>query len=369
MQGAADGSPAAAAAGAGAATNDTNNHNNNVKADNDHTGVPDMNDLTDDVSAHILYVPGSIVPKSKKYLYKLIDIRIASVDLTVDNKNVQSRKLWGGHNQLYTDDSDAVAILLHTGAALISHAAPAHTGMSAIFRILPAQATYIGSTKNGYKSRTWTSGYERCSLQLVRCSVIDGPTISTVARASSRVKSETVGSSDAAVSTKQHTAPVIHMYEVNQSRNTARNSKRRCLTDITVLYNLTNQPILKYALGLIGDRGLQESEWTAARLKREVFYFETYSNIVYELSRDNTSTTKSGKRVESSGGGATFDKYRWSLIQPSNKVDTHVPAGKEYAQIIADGLDFDEIEWSTDFVVIRGVQYPLHKFTSKPITH
>lgn len=42
-----------------------------------------------------------------------------------------------------------------------------------------------------------------------------------------------------------------------------------------MLYNLVNEPWLKYSSMAIADRGLKSSHWTAARLRGEVLYLET----------------------------------------------------------------------------------------------
>jgi hypothetical protein len=42
-----------------------------------------------------------------------------------------------------------------------------------------------------------------------------------------------------------------------------------------VLYNLCNEPWLKYSLGAIADRSLKSKHWTSVRLRAEVLYMET----------------------------------------------------------------------------------------------
>lgn len=56
----------------------------------------DIHDFDGTVSAYITYVQGSIIKKTKNYENKYIDIRIGSSDLTLDNRNVMTRQLWGG---------------------------------------------------------------------------------------------------------------------------------------------------------------------------------------------------------------------------------------------------------------------------------
>ena len=40
-------------------------------------------------------------------------------------------------------------------------------------------------------------------------------------------------------------------------------------------FNLCMEPWLKYAMHLVADQGLQRSQWTSARLLRDVLYVET----------------------------------------------------------------------------------------------
>jgi hypothetical protein len=42
-----------------------------------------------------------------------------------------------------------------------------------------------------------------------------------------------------------------------------------------VLYNLVQEPWLKYCVSAIADRGLKSSYWTSSRLREEVLYLET----------------------------------------------------------------------------------------------
>lgn len=55
----------------------------------------------------IAYVPGGMMPKLQRYLGKIIEVRIPAKYLTVKNREVSSKQLWG--TDVYTDDSDAVA--------------------------------------------------------------------------------------------------------------------------------------------------------------------------------------------------------------------------------------------------------------------
>ena len=45
--------------------------------------------------------------------------------------------------------------------------------------------------------------------------------------------------------------------------------------EVSVQYNLCNEPWLKYTLSAIADRGLKRSQWTSSRLLDEALMLET----------------------------------------------------------------------------------------------
>lgn len=55
--------------------------------------------------------------------------------------------------------------------------------------------------------------------------------------------------------------------------------------EVTVQYNLCNEPRIKYSMAAVADRGLKPSQWTSARLRGEVLVLETHRTR-YELSRN-----------------------------------------------------------------------------------
>lgn len=59
------------------------------------------------------------------------------------------------------------------------------------------------------------------------------------------------------------------------TRSTTGSSRHKPVTEVTVLYNLCNEPWLKYSMSSIADRGLKSSQWTSSRLREEVLYLET----------------------------------------------------------------------------------------------
>lgn len=42
------------------------------------------------------------------------------------------------------------------------------------------------------------------------------------------------------------------------------------------MFNLVNEPWLKYSMGAVADKGLKPHEWTSAKLHSQVMYLESH---------------------------------------------------------------------------------------------
>jgi hypothetical protein len=62
---------------------------------------------------------------------------------------------------------------------------------------------------------------------------------------------------------------------MNTRSSAGAGSRQKTVQEVTVLYNLCNEPWLKYTLAALADRGLKPSAWTSARLREETLYLET----------------------------------------------------------------------------------------------
>lgn len=267
----------------------------------------------------------------------------------------------------YTDDSDIVAILRHNADRLpssiyITHEQPHFNGVSVICKIIATRDKYPSYTINDYTSRAWNNKYDRYTLQFIKASIIDD------------------NNNDSNTLTPANTTiPVHNMYEKDYSNRRVKRDKGRYLNDITLLYDIFNQPTLKYNLSLISDRGLDEYQWTYYRLKNECFYFCNVQNTCYELAKEQSNTSnKQIKRNDNTSVNVQYDKYRWSQIKITDNTNTiqslyrainsSTPVNQQYTTVLHDNLDSDEIEWSNNYVIIRRNKYDLHTFRAKPIT-
>lgn len=133
-------------------------------------------------------------PYLKYYINSLVDIKISHKDL-IANENVYKRSIWG--TDVYTDDSDIVAMLYHCGiihskspfgelneASIIPRTPGNRLDLESVqnsrdpytrseggdltvtLLILPALNNYQGSFRNNYNSRSWMSTHDGGSIAI-----------------------------------------------------------------------------------------------------------------------------------------------------------------------------------------------------------
>ncbi|KNE64730.1 hypothetical protein AMAG_10080 [Allomyces macrogynus ATCC 38327] len=113
--------------------------------------------------AHIgayLYAPSTLLPPLDRHVNATFTVRVARAFLAYENPCVRKRAVWG--TGIYTDDSDLVAMLLHSGALPLpdpttaDHLKPSTlTDMDVTLRVYPRLASYPGSLHHGVHSRDW----------------------------------------------------------------------------------------------------------------------------------------------------------------------------------------------------------------------
>lgn len=323
------------------------------------------NDLIPQIA--ILYVPNGTLPALNWYLGMLIEVRIQAKYLSLSNKEVVTRQIWG--TDVYTEDSDAVAVLRHCGRVTLRPTPPTgYLGISAIFRVLPPRSQYLPSTRYGFRSRQWMSDSFRTSLEFVRSEAIHNANKFHV-----KTKAAEAATGRRKVRLVRPTAPIDRSHG---PRGLVEQVKP-VIPGVAVTFNVANDPILRYSLTAICDRGMDEKFWTSTRLKREVLYLESRDGC-FELSR-SASTGK-------------YDTYRWAKVSMDSPL-SHLsslsrlkptkssakrkkPEGVEGAVklplpldriiVLENDLDWDEIEWGPNEVRVRGHIYPIRSIQFKP---
>ena len=124
-----------------------------------------LDDIQMQCKGHFLYKPFIELPNLSEFVGSFIEMRIEACFLNHFNPAIVKRNLWG--NDFYTSNSDAVCILIHTGAYYIGAISPDCGAVSAYFKVSKNRNTYTNIFKNGLKSRKITSqSYEGHSIKL-----------------------------------------------------------------------------------------------------------------------------------------------------------------------------------------------------------
>ncbi|EEE67156.1 hypothetical protein OsJ_24225 [Oryza sativa Japonica Group] len=304
-----------------------------------------------------------------------LEIRIPAEFVTSTNRQVKGAQLWG--TDIYTNDSDLVAVLMHTGYCSPTSSPPpsAIQELRATVRVLPPQDSYTSTLRNNVRSRAWGAGIG-CSFRIERCCIVKkgGGTIDLEPRLSH-------------TSAVEPTLAPVAVERTMTTRAAASNALRqqRFVREVTIQYNLCNEPWLKYSISIVADKGLKKSLYTSARLKKgEVIYLETHYNR-YELcfsgekarlvgSSSNAADAETEKHQNSShhhsqnGDRASSehelrDLFRWSrckkAMPESSMRSIGIPLPADQLEVLQDNLEWEDVQWSQTGVWVAGKEYPL----------
>ncbi|KAG2499895.1 hypothetical protein HYH03_002183 [Edaphochlamys debaryana] len=268
-----------------------------------------------------------------------VEVVIPPEHMTKDNKRVKARQIWG--DTVYTADSDLVAVLMHMGfyAHYLSHPPNAVVEFRALLKLTPPQEKY-NSRARFVKSRLWCSPGDGCSYQVERCwlTTRTGNTIDL---------QPCVDEVPAPYPTVQ-----TGMGDRQMTTRTA-GAKSKVSQEVSIQFNLCNEPWLKYTLSAIADKGLKHSGWTSARLRSEVLFLETTTER-YQLCCVSASDDPKGKDL------FTFAKCEAplpiSLLQK-----TGVPQPAELVNVVEKDVEWEEFRWGVSSLHLRGKEYALKR--------
>ncbi|XVE98960.1 hypothetical protein REPUB_Repub03eG0154500 [Reevesia pubescens] len=303
-----------------------------------------------------------------------LEIRIPAEHVTATNRQVRGGQLWG--TDIYTDDSDLVAVLMHTGYCrpTASPPPPAIQELRATIRVLPPQDCYTSKLRNNVRSRAWGAGIG-CSYRVERCCIVKkgGGTIDLEPCLTHS-------------STVEPTLAPVAVERTMTTRAAASNALRqqRFVREVTIQYNLCNEPWIKYSISIVADKGLKKPLYTSARLKKgEVLYLETHS-CRYELcftgekmvkataasqvheadtekSQNHHSHSSNGEKNDSDN--IMIDVFRWSRCKKPlpQKVmrSIGIPLPLEHVEVLEENIDWEDVQWSQTGVWIAGKEYTL----------
>ncbi|XVF33797.1 hypothetical protein REPUB_Repub18cG0002000 [Reevesia pubescens] len=303
-----------------------------------------------------------------------LEIQISAEHVTATNRQVRGGQLWG--TDIYTDDSDLVAVLMHTGYCrpTASPPPPAIQELRATICVLPPQDSYTSKLRNNVRSRAWGAGIG-CSYHVERCCIVKkgGGTIDLEPCLTHS-------------STVEPTLAPVAAERTMTTRAAASNALRqqRFVGEVTIQYNLCNEPWIKYSISIVADKGLKKPLFTSARLKKgEVLYLETHL-CRYELCFTGEKMVKAtavsqvneadrersqNHHLHSSNGekndsdNIMIDVFRWSRCKKPlpQKVmrSIGIPLPLEHVEVLEENIDWEDVQWSQTGVWIAGKEYTL----------
>ncbi|XP_063901834.1 uncharacterized protein LOC135121436 [Zophobas morio] len=218
------------------------------------------------------YLPGELLPDLSRQVGEKLEVFVSSKYIVSSNPKVVNCLLFG--SDIYTDDSDIVAILVHLGKVKLSDTPPSYDYLVTL-EVLPPLPVYV-STSRGITSRSWEVGHEGCSIKLCDLQIYQSP--EELGRKSSKIAKAEGGS--------------ISFGETHGC----------FLPSLTLVSSLSNEPCYKFLLNTVADRGTTQISFTSYRFIREVLYLETryerfelslnYEKLVHEIATGPPYTLK-----------------------------------------------------------------------------
>lgn len=282
-----------------------------------------------------LYSPGIPWPDLSPYLLHVVEVRIAREFLTLGNKEVMSRRLWG--TDVYTSDSDLVAVVHHAGLIDLSAPIPdQYEGIAVYLRITKGRSNYVSSYRHGIKSN--------------KCINYEGHSV----KPDKVVYMTNLGSLEELREMASRMPTDFHRQRVKPSLNV---HKLPLFPNYFLQGSLSFELWPVYSLDYLGDKGRDEYSYLSTRLKSEVLYLETEGER-FELSRVKEETAQGDIFAQG------LDKYRWSVVKPpvlmkggSFMSETKVPLDVNWVKVLQKSVEWQEIEWGSQYIHVKGTSY------------
>ncbi|KAF9143857.1 hypothetical protein BG015_000286 [Linnemannia schmuckeri] len=305
------------------------------------------------------YDPAVLLPTMQGKENSLLEVRVASTYLTYDNAKVKKRELWG--TDIYTDDSDVVAMLIHAGYFIpptnsqctdedsfhptsqhhnfvsnpIKHICPGFD-LAVTLRVMPKLIKYQGSIRHRIKSRTWSTGHDGVSFKIESIRKLGAGEALNKGRSQSKRRM------------KEYSQERMRVLANIHDETTESLQNERAMRTATFEFTHQGDPCFKYSPELVMDRhdGLSR-KWTSWRLKKEVLILENEEER-YEISLQHQAGTDARR----------FDQYRFAVISPRTSLSSWSKASyplnsTDLTEVLYEDLDWQDFEWVERGVVIQ----------------
>ena len=240
---------------------------------------------------------------------------------------------------------------MHTGHWLPGPTCPPSLlELRAVVRAVSPIEQYPSTSRNGIRSRSWGRVLTGVSYKVESCVAIT-------------VNNQTIELSG----DPERVKPSVPTFFPNvvesvvNTRASAANQERRgkLIQEVTIQYNLCNEPWLKYSIASVCDQGFKRADWTSARLRTNTLYLETHTQR-FELSYDGPVFDEEAENYDEVNAPEA-DVYRWGrCVKPRDLTETAelgVPLPKEELVDVVTGINWTEVGFGLNSVHIQGKEH------------
>lgn len=316
----------------------------------------------------------------------LARVHIPVEHLTASNPAIRMRNLWGSGR--YTDDSDLVAVLLHTGLYNATVHAPKTFQYLSVLVELEKHVngksdSYPCALVKGFASRSWGSKYEGASMAVRSVALLSLETAIIPpqrSRRKTRIRPHRLIPWNKTVPRKSPPASGTANNAVATYSRDGKLEAKRAVQCGTMSFDMLQEPCLVYDIKEVAC--LRAPTSITDRLRKEILYIEDDSRR-FEISVTEQSSSKSSARDAGSNEDVfvrfaevpdgTLQKLRlWNAgLQVNEKggsLDVTVPLATKDLNVIAKKMPWKELVWDSEGVTIQGVWYDLTRLTFKKKT-
>lgn len=330
--------------------------------------------------ANFLYAPFRTfdldkVFKSSGGTKALARVHIAVEHLTASNPAIRMRNLWGSGR--YTDDSDLVAVLLHTGKYSATVSAPKTFQYLSVLVELEKHVNgkseaYPCAEVKGFASRSWGSKYEGASM-MVRSVALVSLETATIPPQRSRRKTKI----------RPHrlipwnkTIPRKSVVASTYPRDGKLEAKRAVQCG-TMSFDILHEPCLVYDIKEVAC--LRQPTSITNRLRCETLYVEN-SGRRFEIAFIEKPSSKPPARDGDQNEDvyvrfaevpeSTLQKQRlWNVGLDVDEKEVNmkvtIPLATKDVKVIADKILWTDLVWDSKGVTSQGVWYDLTRLSFK----
>lgn len=304
------------------------------------------------------YVLNSPLPVNRYPHHTHLEVHFSREQLQQAARHMKKRLLWG--DGIYTADSDLFCALVHQGylpwrSLESSYSWPDNMReLHAIIEVLPSPDSFTGCSQNGMRSRSWGSPCHSCAFGIRRCwmAVLLPQQLNTGGNRSDAIDVELDSLPAGTQSDSAKPFFVLshfdHRISTRQVTYSGATGRRRNQSEVaTVLFNLANEPWMKYNPSSVADCGFAAEQYTVSQFHTDVLYLESHMHR-YEVSMVTDAN------VSNQEGEPAYLKFcKCKFILPEDlMIERGVPLPSADKEAICSRVSWEALQWGANSLMI-----------------